>query len=730
MQISAPGIGSDAKFINRKEKQMKTTNKKTLCLVLSLALLLGSISGITLHANAAETVENIIVYVAAEGNNTSDVSVSIDKTPVILEAGSTATDAIRVVLDKTYKDHYTISSNEWGDSLDAIGDLAQTADYSAYWNFCVNGESASTGISSYVLEDQDQISLIYGGYPLPASECLCYQNDTSLAPDEAAQQTLLADAKAQQKLLAEKIYESNLQNGAYVPGIEDTGSLYLIFNLVQSGFQAEDYYTAVVNKILAQFTAIQTNGSTYGTLYDADITYDYLDTNPYAVSNYCKIALCLSALGVDITDVAGVNLVDKITNRNIYTAATKDNTLSRDTFILLTMDGTKALWPDTPDTITRTELVNILLKDVDAKIANCVSWNSYDYAAMIIQALAAYTDTDDPDIDTDALDAKCNQVIDLLSNIQSADGSYISYGSSNPWTLAQVMTTMGLYEINPLDDELFIKNGKTVFDVSATFVNTKEQWIDPQLIGGESAFQPEQLLAGLTSCIRSAEQANHLFDLTEASCTVTPMDTAAMQIINTTMVAPIADQTYTGNPVKPKMTVTAKQTTLVEETDYTVTYLNNINTGTAYAVITGKGDWMNTSIKVSFQIIPVSQKPNNTGGNQPPQTGGTVSNPPQGNTGNGQQAIKLTKPVIRKLTAGKKKTLTIRFSKVKQAKKYKIQIATDRKFRKNVKTKTVTSVKNVTFQKLKSGKKYYVRIRALNPYGNSKWSNIKSKKIK
>lgn len=703
-----------------------------LSLLLSLALVIGSVSGITFHADAAtETAEKIIVYVAAEGTNASGASVTINKTPVLLTAGSTAKDAVKTVLDQNYPNHYVISSNAWGDSLDAIGDLAQTADYSAYWNFCVNGEMAQTGIGSYEPEDQDQISLLYGGWPLDSLECTCYQNDTSLEPDAEKQDALLKNAKAQQSLLAEEIYEKNLAGGAYVPGIEDTNGLYVVFFLAQAGFSVEEYYTAVVNKILAQYTAIRTNGSTYGALYDADITYDYLDTNPYAISNYCKTALCLAALGQDINNVAGINLVEKITSRTVYTSATSDNTLSRESLILLTMDGTHANWPETPDTITRAELVNTLAKDVDDKIASCIAWNSYDYAAMVIQGLASSLEMNDPAIDTDELEQKYQQVMGLLSNVQQRDGTYLSYGASSPWTLAQVMTTLGLYRINPLEDSRFIKNGKTVFDISATFIDTEKQWIDPQLIGGEYAFQPEQLLEGLTSCIRSIEQENNLFDLSEPLCTISPRNPDTMQILNANMVAPIANQTVTGNPITPKLTITANQTTLVEGIDYTVTYRNNSEIGTAYAIVTGMGNWMNTSLKFPFQIV-AAQKPG-TPGNQTPTTGSSGGNlPPQSQKAqNGNsKAAKPATPKIRKLSSQKKKTLTITFSKRKNAKKYKIQVATNKKFRKNVKTKTVSSAKKVTFRKLQSGKKYYVRICAINGKNQSKWSKVKSKKVK
>ena len=67
---------------------------------------------------------------------------------------------------------------------------------------------------------------------------------------------------------------------------------------------------------------------------------------------------------------------------------------------------------------------------------------------------------------------------------------------------------------------------------------------------------------------------------------------------------------------------------------------------------------------------------------------------------------------------------------------YEIQLAKDKKFKKGLKKKTVkASKKSLTVKKLKSKKKYYVRIRAFKKVGNTKyygaWSNVKTvKKVK
>ena len=63
----------------------------------------------------------------------------------------------------------------------------------------------------------------------------------------------------------------------------------------------------------------------------------------------------------------------------------------------------------------------------------------------------------------------------------------------------------------------------------------------------------------------------------------------------------IADQAYTGSAVKPKLTVKYGDTTLVEGTDYTLSYSNNVNVGTATVTITGKGRSAGTAT-VNFNI--------------------------------------------------------------------------------------------------------------------------------
>lgn len=67
----------------------------------------------------------------------------------------------------------------------------------------------------------------------------------------------------------------------------------------------------------------------------------------------------------------------------------------------------------------------------------------------------------------------------------------------------------------------------------------------------------------------------------------------------------IADQTYTGNAILPSFTVTYNNKTLVKGTDYTVSFKNNVNIGTATVIITGKGNFEGNK-EITFKITEPS----------------------------------------------------------------------------------------------------------------------------
>lgn len=110
------------------------------------------------------------------------------------------------------------------------------------------------------------------------------------------------------------------------------------------------------------------------------------------------------------------------------------------------------------------------------------------------------------------------------------------------------------------------------------------------------------------------------------------------------------------------------------------------------------------------------------------QDAGTVSSNGDVNEIAYEYPINLTMVKIKSAKNVRKKSITIKFKKVKDAKKYRIQYATNKKFKKaKVKTSKKTTIK---LKKLKIGKTYYIRIRAVNGTKKGKWSKTKKVKVK
>jgi len=239
--------------------------------------------------------------------------------------------------------------------------------------------------------------------------------------------------------------------------------------------------------------------------------------------------------------------------------------------------------------------------------------------------------------------------------------------------------------------------------------------------------------------------------------------------------------TYDGKTKAPSVTIKNGGVTLVNGTDYAVSYKNNINAGTATVVITGNGNYSGSASKTftiektgntitssnivktmsakkqSFSInakanhgVKLSYKSNNkniavtnTGKvtiakNYVGEATITITLADTTNYKNTTKKIKITvnpTPVsITSLKNNSTKKMTIKWKRNKNVSGYQVSYATTSNFKKT----SVVNIKsnktlNRTISKLSKGKKYYVRIRTYkNVSGKtyySSWSKSKSVKI-
>lgn len=492
-------------------------NKKAISIALSAVMAFTTAFGMTTVKANAEEKEKIVVYVAAEGKNASGSAVEMGKTAVQLDEGAVAEDAIKAALDKSaYKDNYKISTSAWGDSLDSISDLNMynVGNDWYYWSFCVNGQYANLGISSQKVNDNDKISLIYS-YDNYNTSAACFNDDTSKNPEGFSAYS--EKAKKAQDVLAQKIYDTTFKGGEYVPGVEDSSGLYTVFSLARAGFKADKFYDSVYAKVKAQLGAIKTStGKFYDDTNKKYVSQESILKDGAASQTYAKIALCVTALGKDASNVNGFNLIEKLADKSVYEAS---SIYSRETTILMAIDSKNYELPTGDNYLTRAELVNKTAADTDNQIATSIDWNSIDSAVMQIQPLCVYQTKDVDGVDKSAVKKACDKVLNFMYNKQGADGTYgDSYSASNVWTTAQVMITAGLFGIDAATEENgtdFIKNGVTLYDDALAFVDTDNNTVDEKLM----AFQPEQLLRGFNAAIRASEKTELMLPVETAEYT-------------------------------------------------------------------------------------------------------------------------------------------------------------------------------------------------------------------
>ena len=235
---------------------------------------------------------------------------------------------------------------------------------------------------------------------------------------------------------------------------------------------------------------------------------------------------------------------------------------------------------------------------------------------------------------------------------------------------------------------------------------------------------------------------------------------------------------YDGTAKTPSVTVTLDGKTLVLNTDYTVAYSSNTNEGTAAVTVTGKGNYEGSktanftitkaagnqpassiACKKTLYEVAYGAKPFKIDAASDIKMAFTSSKPEIAavnrdtgevtvkNTGvavitieAGQASEKVTikvspkKQSVGSAKAAKGRKLTVKWAKDKMASGYQVQIGTDKKFKKNVKSKNVSKA-SYTFKKLKAGRKYYARVRSYKKSGNEilygAWSKVKkSGKVK
>ena len=276
------------------------------------------------------------------------------------------------------------------------------------------------------------------------------------------------------------------------PGTGSVGGDWLIFGLARSGVKVpQKYFDAYYENVEA---AVREKN---GVLSDRKYT------------EYSRTVLALTAIGKNPADVAGFDLLKPLADFEQVTRQGSNGTI----FALLALDSGNYEMPENPDAAvqaTRQMYVDELL----ARALPDGGWTltggepDVDITAMTLQALAKYRDQAD-------VTAAVERGLAVLSSLQEPDGGYVSWGSSNSESVAQVIVALTELGV-PLDDERFTKNGITVEDALLRFAQENGAFVHVRDgSGGDDGMATEQAFYALAAIHRAETGETTLYDMTD-----------------------------------------------------------------------------------------------------------------------------------------------------------------------------------------------------------------------
>ena len=291
--------------------------------------------------------------------------------------------------------------------------------------------------------------------------------------------------------------EKYLQSAVTSPVVDTIGGEWSVMAMARAGYLSD---TAKANYLANLYMKLD---DTNGVLHNAKYT------------EYSRVIMALSSIGTDPSRINGYNLLKPLAKFEKVNQQGINGTI----FALIALDTKDYEIPEREGEGTQTTRENLIQKILSQELSGG-GWALQgkvadpDITAMAMQALAPYKERAD-------VGAALNRGLDKLASMQDADGgygsSYISEGEEpvkNLESTAQVVIALSAIDVSLLEQDKFMKNGKTLLDEILRF--QKEDGSFEHIKGGGSdAMATDQGTLALLAWSRAVNGQTSLYDMTD-----------------------------------------------------------------------------------------------------------------------------------------------------------------------------------------------------------------------
>ena len=274
--------------------------------------------------------------------------------------------------------------------------------------------------------------------------------------------------------------------GLGTPEVGSIGGEWMVIGLARSGREVPDaYYDNAVAYVLENIDENER-------LHNAKSTEN------------SRLILALTAIGKDVTDVKGHNLLLGLNDMDYL----QNQGINGPIWALIALDSGN--YPVPEGNVTREDLIQVIL---DAQLGDggwALSGNDADpdMTGMALQALAPYYSSNEN------VKMAVDSAITTLSMMQNSDGSYSSIDGASSESIAQVVVALTALGINPDKDERFIKNDISALDALIEYYVTGGGF-KHILSGNRDGMATEQAYYALTAYYRFLMGSTSLYDMTD-----------------------------------------------------------------------------------------------------------------------------------------------------------------------------------------------------------------------